>query len=151
MCIKGGFDERSRAFGLGAAYELEGAFFRDLSPELTVEHPRGFFAASEADQGIVIMEDLTERGAEFCSAVDVWGVDAAAQTLELLAELHSQTWGTTPGRYSWMPVGVEAARQAFKVILSPEMFGPLVARGGTRRTTDPRHRGLAERRHEGAR
>jgi hypothetical protein len=128
VCIKGGFDERSRAFGLGAAYELEGAFFRDLSPELTVEHPRGFYAASEADQGIVIMEDLTERGAEFCNAVDVWGVDAAAQTLELLAKLHAETWGTKPGRFSWMPVGVEAARQAFQVMLSPEMFGPLVSR-----------------------
>ncbi|MBD0024097.1 phosphotransferase [Gordonia pseudamarae] len=128
VCIKGGFDERSRAFGLGSAYELEGAFFRDLSPELTVEHPRGFYAASEAEQGIVIMEDLTQRGAEFCDGVNLWGVDAAAETLELLAGLHGETWDTKPGRFDWLPVGVEAARQAFQVMLGPEMFGPLVGR-----------------------
>ncbi|MBM7366296.1 phosphotransferase [Gordonia hydrophobica] len=128
LCIKGGFDERSRAFGLGSAYELEGAFFRDLSPELTVEHPRGFYAASEHDQGIVIMEDLSQRGAEFCNGVDVWGVDAASETLELLARLHGETWGSKPGRFDWLPVGVEAARQAFQVMLSPEMFGPLTER-----------------------
>lgn len=128
VCIKGGFDERSRAFGLGRAYELEGAFFRDLSPELEVEHPRGFYAASEHDQGIVIMEDLTERGAEFCDGVDLWGVDAASETLELLAQLHGGSWDSKPGRFDWMPVGVEAARQAFQVMLSPEMFGPLLAR-----------------------
>lgn len=128
VCIKGGFDERSRAFGLGRAYELEGAFFRDLSPILTVEHPRGFYAESETDQGIVIMEDLNTRGAEFCNGVDTWGVDAAAQTLEFLARLHADTWDTKPGRFDWLPVGVSAARQAFEVMLGPEMFGPLLAR-----------------------
>lgn len=128
LCVKGGFDERSRAYGLGAAYELEGWFYRELSPRLHLPHPKSYYAGIEPQQAIIIMEDLAEQGASFCNGVELWGVDAVAQTLEALAQLHGQTRNTPRTQYRWIPVGCEAARRAFDVMLSPEQFHPLIAR-----------------------
>ena len=128
VCVKGGFDERSRAFGLGAAYELEGCFYRDLAPNLQAEVPACYYAEAEPEQGIVILEDLTTRGAEFGEATNLWSVDSVAETLEVQASWHGPLWGSTRGQYEWLPVGVEAARQAFQVMLSPEQFHPLISR-----------------------
>ncbi|WP_157226596.1 oxidoreductase family protein [Gordonia soli] len=128
VCIKGGFDERSRAFGLGPAYELEGHFYRDLAPGFAAEVPASFYAATEADQGVIIMEDLTARGAEFGDATDLWPVDDVATTLEVQAKWHAALWGSTKGDRKWLPIGAKAARDAFTVMLSPEVFHPLIER-----------------------
>ncbi|MDV6211965.1 phosphotransferase [Rhodococcus erythropolis] len=127
LCVKGGFDERSRAFGLGAAYELEGYFYRDLAPTFSVETPDCYYAEAEAEQGISILEDLRVRGAEFGDAENLWAVDSVADALEVQARWHGELWGTK-GKFDWLPVGATAAREAFKVMLSPEQFYPLIAR-----------------------
>lgn len=127
LCVKGGFDERSRAFGLGAAYELEGYFYRDLAPTLSVETPNCYYAAAEPEQGISVLEDLRVRGAEFGDAENLWSVDSVAESLEVQARWHGELWGTQ-GKFDWLPVGATAAREAFKVMLSPEQFYPLIAR-----------------------
>lgn len=128
VCVKGGFDERSRAFGLGAAYELEGYFYRDLAPDLSVEIPECYYAEAEEEQGVVILEDLSIRDAEFGTPLKPWSVDRAAQALDVLASLHGPLWGSTQGKYEWLPIGCKAARQAFEVMLSPENFPALIAR-----------------------
>lgn len=128
VCIKGGFDERSRAFGLGPAYELEGHFYRDLAPGFVAEVPDCFYAKAEPEQGIVILEDLTERNAEFGEPTSLWSVDDVAQTLEVQANWHAALWGRTQADHDWIPVGAKAAREAFKVMLSPEHFYPLIGR-----------------------
>lgn len=128
ICVKGGFDERSRAFGLGTAYELEGNFFRDLAPGFAAEVPRAFYSAAEPDQGVIIMEDLTTSGAEFGDPTALWSVDDVAATLEVQAKWHAALWGTSRGDLNWLPVGAQAARAAFQVMLSPEQFYPLLAR-----------------------
>ncbi|GGL14463.1 phosphotransferase [Nocardia jinanensis] len=128
LCIKGGFDERSRAFGLGPAYELEGCFYRDLSPVLQAEHPDSFYAAAEKDQGVVILEDLNEKNADFAVPTRLWSVDDVAATLEVMAGWHGPLTGSAPGRFPWLPVGAEAARRAFDVMLSPEQFHILINR-----------------------
>ncbi|AZG47709.1 hypothetical protein D7316_04321 [Gordonia insulae] len=128
VCIKGGFDERSRAFGLGPAYELEGHFYRDLAPGFVAEVPASFYSETEDDQGVIIMEDLTTRGAQFGQATDLWSVDEVAATLEVQAKWHAALWGSTQGDHSWLPIGAKAAREAFKVMLSPDQFYPLIGR-----------------------
>jgi len=128
LCVKGGFDERSRAFGLGTAYELEGCFYRDLAPQLDTELPASFYSEAEPEQGIVILEDLTVRGAEFGEAEHLWSIDRVAQALEVQASWHAPLWGSRVGVYDWLPVGCTAARQAFQVMLSPEQFHPLIER-----------------------
>lgn len=128
VCIKGGFDERSRAFGLGSAYELEGNFYRDLAPGFGAEVPACFYAESEPEQGIVILEDLTLRGAEFGDATELWSIDDVAKTLAVQAQWHAPLWGSTKGDHAWLPIGCQAARDAFQVMLSPEQFHPLIAR-----------------------
>jgi hypothetical protein len=103
---QGGFDERSRAFGLQA------------------EVPSCYYAAAEPEQGIVILDDLTSRGAEFGEATNLWSTDSVAETLEVQASWNGPLGGSTKGRYEWLPIGAEAARQAFQVMLSPEQFHP---------------------------
>lgn len=128
VCVKGGFDERSRAYGLGPAYELEGHFYRDLAPGFAAEVPASFYSATRHDQGVIIMEDLTARGAEFGQATDLWPVDDIATTLGVLAKWHAALWGSSRGDRAWLPVGAKAARDAFTVMLSPEVFHPLIER-----------------------
>jgi hypothetical protein len=128
LCVKGGFDERSRAFGLGPAYEMEGNFYRDLAPRMNVELPRAFYAAAEPEQGIVILEDLRSRDAEFGVPTSLWGVDGVAEALEVQAGWHGALWGTTREELTWLPIGAAAARAAFEIMLAPEQFHPLIAR-----------------------
>jgi hypothetical protein len=128
VCIKGGFDERSRAFGLGAAYELEGNFYRDLAAGFGAEVPECYYAEAEPEQGVVILEDLTLRGAEFGDATNLWSIDDVASTLAVQAAWHAPLWGSKKGDHAWLPVGCQAAREAFTVMLSPEQFHPLIER-----------------------
>ncbi|WLP90723.1 hypothetical protein [Gordonia sp. NB41Y] len=128
VCVKGGFDERSRAYGLGPAYELEGNFYRDLAPRFTAEVPASFYSATEHDQGVIVMEDLTARGAEFGQATELWSVDDIATTLEVQAKWHAALWGSSKGERAWLPVGAKAARDAFTVMLSPEVLHPVIER-----------------------
>ncbi len=74
------------------------------------------------------MEDLTARGAEFGQATDLWSVDDIATTLEVQAKWHAALWGSGRGERTWLPVGAKAARDAFTVMLSPEVFHPLIER-----------------------
>lgn len=128
VCIKGGFDERSRAFGLGSAYELEGHFYRDLAPGFAAEIPEAYYSAAEPEQGVIIMEDLSSRGAVYGDPTALWSVDDIAKTLEVQASWHAALWGSTSGRLPWLPVGAKAARDAFTVMLSAEQFHPLIER-----------------------
>ncbi|MFI9411403.1 hypothetical protein [Nocardia gamkensis] len=112
LCIKGGFDERSRAFGLGPAYELEGCFYRDLSPVLPAEHPTPFYAAAEKDQGVVILEDLNDKGAEFAVPTDLSQGDSddvgrRPKILELAPDRHP--YGGTPAGEILVRFGISRA------------------------------------------
>jgi len=129
VCVKGGFDEPVRAFGLGIAYEHEAGFFRDLAPALSLPLPRVLYAGVEDErQGIVIFEDLNSRGVTFGDPLVPWTADDAATGLEVLASLHGQTWGTPAGRYGWLELGATTARGPIELLLTPEQFGPLTAR-----------------------
>ncbi|MGE4429052.1 MAG: hypothetical protein AB7G37_21580 [Solirubrobacteraceae bacterium] len=130
VCVKGGFDERSRAFGLAQAYEIEGAFYRDLAPELDVRLPACYFAEVEPGQGIVLLEDLTTSGATFGDVDALWPVDRVAEALEVQAGWHAALWGTPATRFPWLKIGCIAARDALHVMLGPEQFQPLVTRPG---------------------
>jgi hypothetical protein len=128
VVVKGGFDERMRAYGFESAYEIEAGFFRDLAPTLDLPLPRVLFADLEPGQGVVVIEDLNDRGAIYGVATSPVTVDEVAGALEVQARWHAQTWGSTPGRFDWLQVGCAAARGALGVLLSDEQFGPLLAR-----------------------
>lgn len=88
--VKGGFAEH-RAM-MSFLYQLEARFFAELAPQLAIRTPRCLFSSASPDQGIVILEDLRQAGAEICRVQKVLTYDQAAAFLAALASLHAQWW-----------------------------------------------------------
>jgi hypothetical protein len=67
VVLKGGFEPHSR--DLHFMHEHEVRAYRDLLPTLGLRAPICYFADYDAErrQGIVILEDLTRRGVNFCN------------------------------------------------------------------------------------
>jgi hypothetical protein len=76
------------ATGMG---EREAQFYSDVAPSANVLVPRCSFAASADDRFVLLLEDLSTRGARFASNGE-WGIraDAAAGALEDLAVFHAR-------------------------------------------------------------
>ena len=92
MILKGGFEAHSRAMYSVQLSEVRG--YRDVFPVSPLRTPKCFFADydDEGEQGLILMEDLVARGAEFCSALRPQSFDQIARRLDALARYHAQTW-----------------------------------------------------------
>ena len=68
LCVKGGFQDELRAI-VGAGYQIEANFYRDIAPALESGLPRCWYAGAspEQNQGLVITDDLRSDGAAFGS------------------------------------------------------------------------------------
>lgn len=94
--LKGGFEAHGHAIGM--AYVNEAHFFDSWAPRLpSIEIPRCYFAAADAEkgQGILLLEDLGQRGCTFNRAFTPLTVGQARGVLSVLAALHGATWGKT--------------------------------------------------------
>jgi hypothetical protein len=92
LCIKGGFQDELRAFGVAQSYVVEATFYNEVAPGLAqLEIPRTFFAGvePEAEQGVIVFEDLRSRNCVFGDPVSAMTPDQAARTLELMAAWHA--------------------------------------------------------------
>lgn len=93
VILKGGFETHSR--GLGFMHELEVVGYRDIMPFVDFPSPACYFTGYDEDrqQGIVVLEDLTQRGVEFCSALRPQPFEQVQRQLSALAKLHASAWG----------------------------------------------------------
>ncbi|MEO8298894.1 MAG: hypothetical protein ABI574_13915 [Burkholderiales bacterium] len=93
MYIKGGFSPQvlKRVWG-GLAIEVR--FFAEIAPQIPVNIPRCYFAQidEKSRQGIVLLEDLSARGATFAVPSRPLSPDRVAAMLELMAKFHGQWW-----------------------------------------------------------
>jgi Ecdysteroid kinase-like family len=133
VILKGGFESHSRDMAevihLG---EVRG--YRDVFPILPLPNPACYFADYDQDrrQGIVIMEDLAQRGVEFCSALKPHTFEEVARRLTVLAEFHARTWGSPDlrpeGRWGFLSQGQETLRGYMNLYLEkPEEWARFVA------------------------
>ena len=87
------FDDAQRAFvsqvGMGVA---EARFYRDLSHEVPVRIPRAWYAETEGDRYVMVLEDLEAAGCRFPSPTDDDIEFRARDIVEQLAALHAQYW-----------------------------------------------------------
>ncbi len=87
------FDERQRAFvtsvGMGVA---EARFYRDLATEVPVRVPRTWFADTDGERYVMILEDLAASGCRFPAPDDGDIATRAADIVEQLAALHRAYW-----------------------------------------------------------
>lgn len=93
LVVKGCFDEPSRPV-CGPANVNEAVFYASVAPELAIEVPRCFYAASDASalQGVMLLEDLTLRGCRFGRGGDPVAVETMRALLDMQAELHARWW-----------------------------------------------------------
>lgn len=92
VIVKGGFEEHGRRYYQMHEREVRG--YRDVYPYVPLPHPKCFFAETDDDrrQGIIIMEDLVERGVEFCHATKPQSYEQVERRLTELARFHAATW-----------------------------------------------------------
>lgn len=89
FCLKAFFNPNI-ARGAGATAIREARFYERIAPHISVRAPRAIAHIDEEKQhAILIMEDLIHGGAHFCSALEPFTADMAAQSLDQLARLHA--------------------------------------------------------------
>jgi hypothetical protein len=91
FCLKGLLDADESSAKGGMVTVLESDFYRQLASSLPVRVPECVATVidRETQLGIVIMRDLIAQGARFCSALEAFTEDEAAQSLEQLCRLHT--------------------------------------------------------------
>lgn len=92
FCLKGFLDVDPEMAKGGATTVLEADFYDKLAPQLSVRVPEcvATVVDREAPMGVVIMRDLIAQGARFCTALEAFTADEAAQSLEQLAQLNAR-------------------------------------------------------------
>lgn len=77
-----------------AMYESEVRFYRDLRDELDLEAPRAYGSVYDerTRHFAMLLEDLTERGAHFPSALESRSMETMKSLLSALASLHARFW-----------------------------------------------------------
>lgn len=87
------FDERQRQFvaavGMGVA---EARFYRDLAREMPVRVPRPYYAQTDGDRYVMVLEDLVAAGCRFPSPADADIERRGRDIVEQLAALHARYW-----------------------------------------------------------
>jgi len=109
------FDQRQREFvtsvGMGVA---EARFYRDLAPEIPVRIPGVWFADTEGEGYVMVLEDLVAGGCRFPHPADGDIGWRARDIVEQMAALHSRFWESPrfddEGDLAWLaPKGTGAA------------------------------------------
>ena len=92
LFVKGGFADHREL--MEQCYVLEVRFYRDLLPQLALNVPRAYFAGDDVanKQHIVIMEDLSLRGVNFCRVQNPLSYAQAAAHLDVIARYQAKWW-----------------------------------------------------------
>lgn len=91
FCAKGLLDVDEGTARGGPTMIREADFYSRVGPRVAVRTPECVAAITDrtAQQGIVLMRDLITQDAKFCSALEPFDADQAAQSLDQIAALHA--------------------------------------------------------------
>ncbi|CAN7314478.1 aminoglycoside phosphotransferase family protein [Phenylobacterium sp. LjRoot225] len=91
FCLKGFLDVDPEMAKGGATTVLEADYYDKFAEKLSVRVPDcvATVVDREAPLGVIIMRDLIAQGARFCSALEAFTADEAAESLGQLAALHA--------------------------------------------------------------
>ena len=144
VILKGGFDAHSRE--LYQMHEREVRGYRDVYAEMKLPSPTCYFADFDPErlQGIIIMDDLVERGVTWCHAQSPQSFEQVARRLGLLARFHAGSWGSPElepgGKWGDLPDFFEAMNSFFEKYSSEENWQRFV--------TSPRGAAVSVRFHD---
>lgn len=94
IILKGGFEPHSREVGMNQMFQREVRAYRDVFPAMPLPTPTCYFADYDParQQGIILMEDLVQRGVTFCHATRPQSFEQVARRLTHLAQFHAKSW-----------------------------------------------------------
>jgi hypothetical protein len=126
--VKGGFTPaiRKRVWG---ALQQEARFYAELAADTSLHIPKCYFAGVDEtnQQGIVVLEDMTDRGVHFGSYLEPPpSTDTIAAALEQLATHHAQWW-QSPRLEQYEEWG-EPQRGYLRYLVRPKHWAHLVDR-----------------------
>lgn len=110
LCIKSNW---SGGFANVDIHALEARFYHFLTDTLTAPTATCYYADWDDDgtgQGVIVLEDLVDRGGTFGHSTQHVGVDGIASSLADLATLHAGLWDSpliTPEAAPWLPTSME--------------------------------------------
>jgi hypothetical protein len=110
LCAKGYFS--ADGWGSRRTSSFEVLFYRDLAARTGIRTLHSVYANvdPETGHGVVITEDVAERGARFLDATSEYTPDQVAQSLRQYARLHAATWGDPGiGAAAWLKPRLDAA------------------------------------------
>lgn len=127
MWLKSGYEPHFAEMAASRLFEIEPLFYRELAPRLDVSVPRCFYAGidEQSHQGVVLLEDLRERGACFGRATEPVSPEQAAAALEVLARLHGSSWGQEWAQPLWYVekgIPLQGANAAWYRAQTPQVF-----------------------------
>lgn len=91
LCLKGLLDADEHTRRGGPTMVKEADFYTRIADQVDVRVPHCVAPVVDraGQQAVVIMRDLIEEGAQFCSALEPFTADEAAASLEQIAALHA--------------------------------------------------------------
>lgn len=91
FCLKGLLDTDEMSRMGGSTCVLEGDFYVKIAPQVNVQVPDALVAVTDrkSQQSVLIMRDVIAGGGKFCSALDPFTADQAAESLNEIANLHA--------------------------------------------------------------
>jgi hypothetical protein len=101
LCVKGYFDEARTSSGAGYS---EARFYRDLASSTRVRMPGcSYVGLDEATtSSVLVMEDVEAAGGRLLDALEPFGVELCAATLDQLARLHAASWEDAVLEEPWL-------------------------------------------------
>lgn len=109
LCIKANW---SGMFADVDIHALEARFYHFLTDRLTAPTATCYYADWDNDgsgNGVIVLEDLLDRGGKFGHSTQHSGVDGVASNLGDLAKLHGSLWDSpliTPAAAPWLPTSM---------------------------------------------
>ena len=122
VIVKGGFEPHSRMMHYMHAHEVQA--YADVAPLSPLRSPACWFAGydPQAQQGIVVLDDLVARGVTFCHPQEPLTPDAVAERLTALANHHALSWGDPARLFPWATGLVEGFDRYGAELLTPEVW-----------------------------
>lgn len=104
LCLKANWTDNDRS---SPVCVQEARFYHDLPDFLRIPAPRCYMADWDDDgqgqQGIILLEDLVERGGTFSSSASGVSIADAYRAVDSLADLHGNSWGRPElDRLAWL-------------------------------------------------
>jgi hypothetical protein len=114
LCVKGYFSDCSdTAAASRQAGVPEALFYRHLARTSGVRTLDCVYAdVDQAQQGVLITEDVVARGATFLDALSPYSPDQVAESLGQYALLHGRSWGKEGIHQPWLGPRLEATMRA---------------------------------------